>query len=421
MQWLRQSLSQFSQLKTTVMKNLKLKIKNAILKIKLPKSALKRVFKTRKRFYGFIIITTVVIIIAVALLMLAIVKPVLSVSFLPLQYRLNTSTFEINAEETYPLIELPGHYSLSTKNGERLFIDKYQTDKYDFVEGENILSLRTATPTPFLTLTSQDFQELKINVDRIKPTLEVTKNNADFVLLGDFNYQVKSEIGSRLYINDKESDLLVDEVSEKTLKVKDGSNTYSLYVIDKLNNRSDTIKVKFEAFQRSNRKRVTCNEISWPLNEKNLQLGYSSGLPGWFSNDNQCPKEQYVKLGIRPKGMKYPYGICQECGLDDYIAYYWLNVDTKQYIDILKKSDTKTRRKVVYSKEFKTKSGIKGTLLKLDEVIDYSFNPEYYHEYVNDDKIYFIFAKGKLTQVFLLDQLQMEAEFMEIITNLIIT
>lgn len=230
---------------------------------------------------------------------------------------LNTNV-TINSTNNYPTLKFDGGHILKINGKTKEISDsKYKIKAGDLDEGENTITIKRQEKILFLTKEGET-KTYKINVDRIEPELTLTTPNSKFVLLKNFSFSASGEDGAEIYSDETKIGVLSADKQKFTVELSHGENKFSIYAKDSAGNSNDPQEFTIEAFKKDGWTAVTCGKVSFPIDSKTMQKGYSSvtgeGVTLSMMNNTKCSASgSEIFLIIAPKNAvaKCGGGFCE--------------------------------------------------------------------------------------------------------------
>jgi len=238
----------------------------------------------------------------------------------------------------------------------------------DLKEGKNTIEFKGVQEYGPITTLSKNIKTLEIITDKTPPQAEITSEIPKFFLLEkDLKLKVKTEVGAKIFIDEKEIVTAENEDSEITVPIVDGKNDLKITTKDNFGNVSNVLNIQFEALLKDGWEKYKCKDLNLAINTNRVQRGYNgvvgvAEIPGDvqkdldLTNSGYCstPREgfNFYYLFISPKNTKIPCLGCDDFPLS-YLFFY-----CEPEIDNVKKSNTG----LIKSEDFSTKSGISGKL-----------------------------------------------------------
>jgi len=249
----------------------------------------------------------------------------------------------------------------------------------DLKEGKNTLEFKGVKEYGPITNYSKNPIILEIVTDKTPPEATVSSEVPKFVLLErEIKLKLKTEIGVKILIGDKEILSTEKEQTEITLPVVDGKNDIKITTKDTFGNISKPLNVQFDSLLKDGWEKYKCGNIFLGINTNNVQRGFSD--IAFYGSDNfggaprskltteqsnylnesrlgscsaEYEKNGSFKLVINPKGSKLA---CFNCGAvpSPYLKFESNPESAKVKLDLSKK--------LIKTIDFKTKSGLIGKI-----------------------------------------------------------
>ncbi len=353
----------------------------------LIKLSLKKIFKTKKNFYKFIIGFLILSFIGL-LIILKIIHPEIAVASIKTE-AIKIPKKTINKTDKYPSFAFREAHKLEFGNASKHYtqsvlinklnsfpesyteietetiVESYPIEDYqslsvyysgfdDFAEGANTIQAQRYVDLFFFALVSEEKSKIEVKVDRIEPKLSIDKKQfKDFYLQEPITFNAISEVEAKLF--NKEN--LIGKFEKKDQNFSfypaNGENTLSIFAQDTFENKSEKQTFRFNAFYKEGYKRVDCGLFHFAFDTKTYKEpdgctntdyvnSYTELEPVWFKINCDGP------CGYTPEGMSI---MKSSETYEQELSYYdWSD-------------DPISDMRVIENKDYTTPLGLKGKLI----------------------------------------------------------
>ncbi len=267
---------------------------------KVRKTGFKNIIKPTRKKFIFVVIFFIVTITSILLIAN---KPYVRISFIENSKEL-TSIVKINSYTQEVNLNLDGVYRITTPNGNYISTANYTYNPSHFSEGLNELLLQREINVLFFRLISSKPFLVEVEVDRIKPSVEVITPVKPVLLLEDANITLKTEVGSLVKSNGNLIRTTEAETETITLPSLDGDNQIILTIEDVMGNVTTLDIINFFSFKKEGYERFTYGSFTMPISksvfsrESYFDSGRWLAIPIIEDKDKRCDRCGYYANGL---------------------------------------------------------------------------------------------------------------------------